>query len=247
MARQCSLPRLPAAESTQAKLWADHRGARTINGDRTLLCKEDGVYQACGWPICGSSQICYNEQYPLACIVVVVKGKENEVIELDYKQRVKRLISELTINYHYADFVNAAIDFIDDLAKTTKIYQLTCDISEDAVRCLEGRNETRPIDRKEGRSMKKMKEFILREVADEYILIPTGKTTEEFNGIISLTETAAFIYNHIEEADSFEALINMITSEYNVDKETAAKDAYVFINHMISTGLVDLTDREKNW
>ena len=83
--------------------------------------------------------------------------------------------------------------------------------------------------------MKKMKEFILREVADEYILIPTGKTTEEFNGIISLTETAAFIYNHIEEADSFEALINMITSEYNVDKETAAKDAYVFINHMIST------------
>ena len=95
--------------------------------------------------------------------------------------------------------------------------------------------------------MKKMKEFILREVADESILIPTGKTTEEFNGIISLTETAAFIYNHIEEAESFEALINMITSEYNVDKETAAKDAYVFINHMISTGLVDLTDREKNW
>lgn len=27
--------------------------------------------------------------------------------------------------------------------------------------------------------MKKMKEFILREVADEYILIPTGKTTED--------------------------------------------------------------------
>lgn len=39
----------------------------------------------------------------------------------------------------------------------------------------------------------------------------------------------------------------MITSEYDVDKETAAKDAYVFINHMIATGLVDLTDREKNW
>ena len=108
-------------KSTQANLWADHRGTRTINGDRTLLCKEDGVYQACGWPICGSSQICYNEQYPLACIVVVVKGKENEVIELDYKQRVKKLISELTINYHYADFVNAAMDFIDDLAKSINI------------------------------------------------------------------------------------------------------------------------------
>lgn len=67
------------------------------------------------------------------------QGEENEVIELDYKQRVKKLISELTINYHYADFVNAAMDFIDDLAKSIKIYQLTCDISEDAVRCLEER------------------------------------------------------------------------------------------------------------
>ena len=92
-----------------------------------------------GRPICGSSQICFNESYPLACIVVVVKGKTNEIIELDYKQRVKKLISELTINYHYPSFVNAAMDFIDDLARTIKIYQLTCDISEDAVKCLEKR------------------------------------------------------------------------------------------------------------
>ena len=52
--------------------------------------------------------------------------------------------------------------------------------------------------------MKKIQEFILREVADEYILIPTGKTTETFNGIISLSETAAFIYEHLEEAPSFD-------------------------------------------
>lgn len=95
--------------------------------------------------------------------------------------------------------------------------------------------------------MKKIQEFILREVADEYILIPTGSTTETFNGIITLTESAAYIYEHIEEADSFETLVNMITGEYDIDKETAANDAYMFINHMLQQGMITLTDKEKNW
>ena len=95
--------------------------------------------------------------------------------------------------------------------------------------------------------MKKIKEFILREVADEYILIPTGKTTEEFNGMITLSETAAFIYEHIEEAKTFEDLIEMITNEYEVDKQTALQDAYVFINHMLQNKMIELTDKEKNW
>lgn len=95
--------------------------------------------------------------------------------------------------------------------------------------------------------MKKIKEFILREIADEYLLIPTGSTTEEFNGIITLTETAAFIYNHIEEAESFDDLLNMIIKEYEIDKQTAANDAYQFINHMLMNGMITLSDKEKNW
>lgn len=95
--------------------------------------------------------------------------------------------------------------------------------------------------------MKKIKEFILREIADEYILIPTGSTTEEFNGIINLTESAAFIWNHIEEANTFEELIDMITKEYDIDSNTAMQDAYQFINHMLANGMVALSDINKNW
>ena len=95
--------------------------------------------------------------------------------------------------------------------------------------------------------MKKIQEFILREIADEYILIPTGSTTEQFNGMITLTETAAFIYQHLEEASTFEELIHMITSEYDIDQQTAANDAYMFINHMLQAGMITLTDIERNW
>ena len=42
------------------------------------------------------------------------------------------------------------MDFIDDLARTIKIYQMTCDISEDAVRCLEERmRQDRLIEKRE--------------------------------------------------------------------------------------------------
>ena len=39
--------------------------------------------------------------------------------------------------------------------------------------------------------MKIIKDFILRNIAGEYVLIPTGTTTQEFNGLISLNEIAA--------------------------------------------------------
>ena len=95
--------------------------------------------------------------------------------------------------------------------------------------------------------MKKIQEFILREIADEYLLIPTGKTTETFNGMITLTESAAFIYEHLEEASSFDALVDLITKEYDIDKQTAANDAYMFITHMLQQGMITLTDPENNW
>lgn len=124
-------------KSTQADLWVKYRGARVINGDKSLLSKEDDGYYANGWPICGSSEICFNERYPLSCIVVLSQGKENNIVELGYKDAFKKILSELTINYHNSSFVNNAMNFIDDLLLHVKVYHLTCNISEDAVKCLE--------------------------------------------------------------------------------------------------------------
>lgn len=41
------------------------------------------------------------------------------------------------INYHNIDFVNNAYDFCEDLIQHIPIYHLACDISENAVECLE--------------------------------------------------------------------------------------------------------------
>ena len=44
--------------------------------------------------------------------------------------------------------------------------------------------------------MKQKGNFMLRKVMDEYALIPYKETTEEINQVITLSEIAAYIYEH---------------------------------------------------
>ena len=48
--------------------------------------------------------------------------------------------------------------------------------------------------------MKKTEGYIVKELEDEYIVLPVGKRTEEVNEVISLSETAGFIYIHADPA-----------------------------------------------
>ncbi len=95
--------------------------------------------------------------------------------------------------------------------------------------------------------MKIAKEFILRQIADEYVLVPTGKTTEDFNGIISLSQTGAYIYEHIEACDSFDVLVKQMLDLYNIDQDTLVKDINEFLNKMIQAGVLTFTDINKQW
>lgn len=95
--------------------------------------------------------------------------------------------------------------------------------------------------------MKILNNYIYRELAGESVLIPTGSITEEFNGIVTLSDSGVFIYNNIEKATKFDDLIDMIISEYEVEKEVAIQDAVLFINQMLYMKVIALSDVDKNW
>ncbi|WP_455543007.1 hypothetical protein [Intestinibacter sp.] len=42
--------------------------------------------------------------------------------------------------------------------------------------------------------MKRNQDFILRNIAGEYIMVATGDATQAFNGMITLNDVAAFIW-----------------------------------------------------
>ena len=77
--------------------------------------------------------------------------------------------------------------------------------------------------------MKIKSDFILRKVADSYVVVPVGKLTLDFNGIINLNETGAFLFELLQKGAEREDLIEKILEEYEVSPEKAASDIDIFI------------------
>ena len=69
----------------------------------------------------------------------------------------------------------------------------------------------------------KLKEgFILREVAGDIIVVPSGKTLD-LNMMITLNETAAFLWKLLEKGATEEQLTEALLDEYEISKEDAIK------------------------
>lgn len=77
--------------------------------------------------------------------------------------------------------------------------------------------------------MKIKSDFILRKVADSYVVVPVGKLTLDFNGIINLNETGAFLFGLLQKGADREELIEKMLEEYDVSREKAASDIDIFI------------------
>lgn len=124
-------------KSTQAELWERYRGTRTVNGDRSLLTREPDGWYAGGWPICGSSEICHNEAMPVRAIVMLRQAKENRAYRLPGGQAFRELMAQITSNTWDRAFQTAVADQLERLIGETPVLRLECDISEQAVACLE--------------------------------------------------------------------------------------------------------------
>ena len=76
------------------------------------------------------------------------------------------------------------------------------------------------------------KEFILREIAGDYVIVPTGKTALEFNGLITVNELGAFIWKKMQQDISEDNLVSAILDEYEVQEEPARNDVKEFLGKL---------------
>lgn len=80
--------------------------------------------------------------------------------------------------------------------------------------------------------------FVLRQVADATIVVPAGDTAIDFNGMITLNETAAFLWSLLENDTDEEAMVKAMLAEYEVDEETARNGIERFVNKLRDEGLL---------
>lgn len=88
--------------------------------------------------------------------------------------------------------------------------------------------------------MKIKKDFNLREVCGEYIIVAEGKDNIDFCNIISMNESSAYLWKQVQNKEfDADTLTELLTDEYDVDKETAMKDVKALIEQWVDAGIVE--------
>lgn len=79
----------------------------------------------------------------------------------------------------------------------------------------------------------KIKEgYILRQVLENFIVVAVGDAALDFNGVISLNETGAFLWGILEKGATEDELLSALTKEYEIDDETAKSDISAFLQKL---------------
>ena len=86
--------------------------------------------------------------------------------------------------------------------------------------------------------MKLNKNYVLRNVADSWIVLPLGEETVRFDGMIRLNETAAFLWKELEEEKEIPDLAKRLTEEYDVSYEQAENSVRNFVEKMKQAGCI---------
>ena len=74
--------------------------------------------------------------------------------------------------------------------------------------------------------------FVLRKVAGNYIIIGAGEEAVDFNGMITVNETGAFLWNLLSEDITVDELLSALLKEYDIDENTAKADIDEFITKL---------------
>lgn len=88
--------------------------------------------------------------------------------------------------------------------------------------------------------MKIKQNFMLREIAGTWLVVPLAERVVDFNGIITLSETGAFLWGVLEKGASVDELVGKLLLEYDVDETTARADVAEFTAALEEGNLLDL-------
>ena len=82
--------------------------------------------------------------------------------------------------------------------------------------------------------------FVLREMCGEHIVTAEGMENINFNKLISLNSTAAFLWKNLEGKDFTEKeMAALLVAEYGIDRELATKDSDNLCKIWKETGIVE--------
>ena len=88
--------------------------------------------------------------------------------------------------------------------------------------------------------MKLKHQFVVRDIAGEYVAAPFGKSCKQLSAMIQLNETAAFIFDMLNQGDvAYEAIVAALQQRYDLDEATATQAVDAFLDQLRDSKLLD--------
>ncbi len=87
--------------------------------------------------------------------------------------------------------------------------------------------------------MKIKQDYKIRKMCGSSIVVAVGKEAEDFNGMITLNESAELLWCRLVDGATKDELITLLCQEYGIDTATAAEDVDEFIKKAEGAGLLE--------
>lgn len=87
--------------------------------------------------------------------------------------------------------------------------------------------------------MKIKNNFVLRNVADTWVVLSMGNPNAGFDGMLTLNESGVVLWKAMENGCDKNALVKVLTDEYDVSEEVALADVEIFIDKLSSVGCIE--------
>ena len=88
----------------------------------------------------------------------------------------------------------------------------------------------------------KIKEgFEIQNVCGEHIIVPAGAENVDYSRIISLNETAAYLWQSVADKPSFtiDDMVALLLAEYEVEESLVQNDVEKFVNTLTANGFAE--------
>ena len=120
-------------KSTHTHLWLKYLpGARIINDDKPAIRYVDGKFYAYGTPWSGKTNESINVGVPIAGIAFLLRG-ENKIKRIPGIKALKPFMDQTVRPYDKA-LMGQMLEVLNKILTEVPIYEMSCDMSEDAVR-----------------------------------------------------------------------------------------------------------------
>lgn len=87
--------------------------------------------------------------------------------------------------------------------------------------------------------MKISKNFMVKKILEDYVIIPAGSDLVDFNAMITTNETGAFLWELLQQERTLESLTQALCQEYAIDAPTAQKDAEEFLELLKKANILE--------